>query len=139
MSESVDTDQAVKAYIAIRDARAELLREYEEKDKELKTDLDQISQLLLSVCNEVNVNSLKTQHGTVMRKLKERFYASDWDEFKKFIRDHDALDLFERRIHQSNFKEFMAHHEGDGLPPGVNVLREFDVEVRRAPNRSSHE
>ena len=35
-------------------------------------------------------------------------------------------------IHQGNFKEFMSEREGDGLPPGVNALREFAIVVRKA-------
>jgi hypothetical protein len=39
--------------------------------------------------------------------------------------------LLERRIHQSNFREFLNGHEDDGLPPGINVMREFGVTVRK--------
>ncbi len=46
--------------------------------------------------------------------------------------ENEALELFEKRIHQGNFKQFMEGHEGDGLPPGVNVMREYGVTVRKA-------
>jgi hypothetical protein len=42
------------------------------------------------------------------------------------------VQLLERRIHQGNFKENLAENEADGLPPGVNVMREFGVSVRKA-------
>jgi hypothetical protein len=87
---------------------------------------------LLSVCNEINADSIKTKHGTVMRKLSERFFCEDWDNFRKFVLDNQALELFEKRIHQGNFKQFMAENESDGLPPGVSVMREFGVTVRKA-------
>jgi len=45
------------------------------------------------------------------------------------------VDCLERRIHQGNFKQFMAEHEQDGLPPGVNVMREYAITVRRASNQ----
>jgi hypothetical protein len=48
--------------------------------------------------------------------------------------ENDAVDLLERRIHQGNFKQFMAEHERDGLPPGVNVMREFGIVVRKPSN-----
>ena len=56
----------------------------------------------------------------------------DWDNFKEFVLEHGAVDLFERRIHQGNFKQFIAEHDGEGLPPGVNVMREFGITVRKA-------
>jgi hypothetical protein len=71
----------------------------------------------------------------VTRRLNERFYANDWDEFKKYIKKHDALDVLERRIHQQNFKHFMADHIEElkgALPPGVNTTREYGVSVRKA-------
>ena len=130
MSE-VNTEQLVEAFIAIRDQREKLLQEYETADKALKAESNQIESALLDICNSVNADSIKTGHGTVMRKLNERFFCQDWENFYKFVLDNEAVQLLERRIHQSNFKEFIKEHEGDGLPPGVNVIREFGVTVRK--------
>lgn len=128
----VNVEEVVQAYLAIRTERERILREYEAADSELKTDLEQIEKLLLGVCNDVNANSIKTQHGTVMRRLNERFYCQDWDNFYKFVMDNEAVQLLEKRIHQGNFKQFMSEHEGDGLPPGVNVMREYAISVRKS-------
>ena len=130
MSE-VNTEELVKAFIAICNQRDRLLQEYEAADKALKAESMQIETALLNICNSVNADSIKTSHGTVMRKLNERFFCQDWDNFYKFVLDNEAVQLLERRIHQGNFKEFMKDHEGDGLPPGVNVMREYGVSVRK--------
>jgi hypothetical protein len=130
MSE-VNTEELVKAFIAIRNQRDRLLQEYEAADKALKAESMQIETALLNICNSVNADSIKTSHGTVMRKLNERFFCQDWDNFYKFVLDNEAVQLLERRIHQGNFKEFIKDHEGDGLPPGVNVMREYGVSVRK--------
>ena len=98
----------------------------------MKQDMEKIEAMLLAVCNEQNVSGLKTPHGTVTRSVKERFFCTDWDHFKKFVETEGSIDLLERRIHQKNFKEFMAERQGDGLPPGVNALREYDITVRKA-------
>jgi len=127
----VNTEELVEAFIAIRSQRDRLLQEYEAADKALKAESVQIEMALLNVCNSVNADSIKTSHGTVMRKLNERFFCQDWDNFYKFVLDNEAVQLLERRIHQGNFKEFMKDHEGDGLPPGVNVMREYGVSVRK--------
>jgi hypothetical protein len=47
------------------------------------------------------------------------------------VLEHQALELLERRIHQGNFKEFITERQDEGLPPGVNVMREFGVTVRK--------
>ncbi len=129
---NVNTEELVEAYIAIRTKREVLLRNYEEQDKALKADMTQLEAAMLDVCNQINADSIKTSHGTVMRKLNERFFCQDWDNFYQFVLVHEAPHLLERRIHQGNFKEFMKDHEGDGLPPGVNVMREYGVTVRRS-------
>ncbi len=127
-----NTDELVEAYLSIRSERDRLLREYEVADAKLKEDMSKLEAVMLEMCNAVNADSIKTKHGTVMRKLNERFFCQDWDNFYKFVLDAEAVQLLERRIHQSNFKQFLAETAMDGLPPGVNVMREYGVSVRKA-------
>lgn len=129
---NVNTEELVEAYINLRTKREILLRGYEEQDKALKADMAQLEAAMLDVCNQINADSIKTSHGTVMRKLNERFFCQDWDNFYQFVLTNEAPHLLERRIHQTNFKEFMKDHEGSGLPPGVNVMREYGVTVRKS-------
>lgn len=124
-------DELVKIYLTIRSERERLEAEWEVKDKELKEELVLIEQSMLGVCNDTNATSIKTQYGTVIKKLNERFTLSDRENFNKFVMEHGAPELFEGRVHQSNFKQFMSEREGDGLPPGVNVMREFAIQVRK--------
>ena len=128
----MSVEQLTEVYLSIRSAREQLLRDYEEKDAELKSDLQTIEKELLTVCNEINANSINTAYGTVIRSLKERFVCSDWDSFKQFVRENDLIDCLEKRIHQSNFGNFMKEHSTDGLPPGVNVMREYGITVRKS-------
>ena len=129
---SVDTEDLVRAYIMIRTERKKLLDEYKEKDKSLKQDMAHIEQALLSICNTVNANSLKTDAGIAMRQVSEFYVCNDWGNFYQYLREHDAVELLERRIHQGNFKEFLSSRVKEGLPPGVNVMREYGVVVRKA-------
>ena len=131
-----DTDQLVETYLTIRRKRENLKAEYDSADAELKEDMTRLEQALLAVCNEANLNGFKTVHGTVTRTVKERYFCTDWDYFRKFVETEGSIDLLERRIHQRNFKEFMNGRESKGLPPGVNALREFDITVRKASSTS---
>jgi hypothetical protein len=131
---SVNTEEVVIAYLNIRSEREKILREYEAKDAKLKEDMSKIEALLLDVCNSISADSIRTSHGTVMRKLNERFFCQDWENFRKFVVENEALELLEKRIHQGNFKQFMADNENDGLPPGVSVMREYGISVRKASN-----
>jgi hypothetical protein len=127
----MNTDQLVETFITLRNERDRMRNEWEAKDSEVKEQMSVVEQALLSICNETNATSIKTDKGTVIRKLTERFFCSDWDNFRDYVLEHQALELLERRIHQGNFKEFIAEREKEGLPPGVNVMREFGVTVRK--------
>ena len=128
----MNTESLVEAYITIRGQRDKLLREYEMADGALKADIHKLEMALLDICNAVNADSIKTAHGTVMRKVNERFFCQDWDGFYRYVLDNEAVQLLERRIHQGNFKEHMKDINGDGLPAGVSVMREFGVSVRKS-------
>jgi len=131
-----DTEELVSDYLEIRRLRESLKATYESQDEELKDAMESIKEALLAICNENNQNGFKTNSGTVTRQVKDRFFCTDWDNFKKFIELEGSIDLLERRIHQRNFKEFMSERVGDGLPPGVNALREYDIVVRKASSTS---
>jgi hypothetical protein len=127
----MNTDQLVETFIALRNERDRLRNEWEAKDGVVKEEMAKLEQALLSICNETNATSIKTDKGTVIRKLTERYFCTDWEHFRDYVLEHQALELLERRIHQGNFKEFITERQDEGLPPGVNVMREFGVTVRK--------
>ncbi len=132
-----NASELVETYLTIRRKRETLKAEFDSADKDLKNDLEKIEAALLSICNHTNTDGLKTAHGTVSRQVKDRYTCSDWDNFKKFVETEGSIDLLERRIHQTNFKQFMTERAGDGLPPGVNVMREYTITVYK-PRASSN-
>jgi hypothetical protein len=127
-------NELVKIYLTIRNERDRMKAEWESQDAALKDEMGILEQSFLAVCNETDASSIRTENGTVMRSIKDRYTTNDWDNFKQFVLKHEAVDLLERRIHQGNFKEFMAEHKDEGLPPGVNVMREFAISVRKPTN-----
>lgn len=135
IQESPKLDELVKAYLTIRNASDSLYRQYMLKKDELDQEMKQLEMVMLDECNELKVESLRTQHGTITRTVKERFNCSDWDSFKQYILDHGALELLQQRIHDSNFKEYMQGKEAEGLPPGISSDREYRVIVRKPTSR----
>ena len=132
---SPDVETLVRAYLAIRTERDKLSREYEAKDRELQNDMEQIQGVLLDKCNEIGADSIRTESGTIVKTMRENFVCGDWDNFRKFVLENNAIELLQQRIHQSNFKEFMGNHEDDGMPPGISTMREFAISVRK-PRKS---
>jgi hypothetical protein len=135
MTEEISADKLVAAYIKMRDRRAELLREYEDADGGVKTQMEMVEAKLLELCKTVGADSLKTKHGTVIRGVKTRYWTSDWASMHKFILEHQMPDLLEKRISQSTLKQLLDENP-DMMPPGVNVDSKYSVTVRRSTSGS---
>ena len=132
----VKLDDLVTTYLTIRTERNTLKNQWEIRDAELKADLEQLEQAMLVACNAINADSIRTGSGTIIKSLKETYTCGDWDNFKQFVVDNNALDLLQQRISQTNFKEFMSTRQDEGLPPGISTLREVAITVRK-PTRKS--
>jgi len=127
----VSVDKLVEVYIKIRDARDEIRRELEAKEADLNEQLELISQQILDVCKQTGADSIKTAHGTAMRGVKSRYWTNDWEKFYEFLFEQNAPELLERRIHQSNMKQFLEENP-DLHPAGLNVDRTYAITVRRS-------
>lgn len=129
--QSVPVDKLAGIYIKIRDARAKLKSDYEEKDTELQEQMDVIEEQLLEACKSIGADSIRTAAGTVIRSVKNRYWTNDWDSMYSFVREHDAFGLLERRIHQTNMKQFIEENP-NLLPMGLNTDSRYSIVVRRS-------
>lgn len=127
----ISADKLVATYVKIRDKRAELTREYEKQDNRLKEQLELVANKLLDICRETGVESMRTNAGTVSRSVSTRYWTSDWASMYDFIREHDAINLLEQRIHQGNLKSFLSEHP-ETVPKGLNSDSAYTVRVTRA-------
>ena len=126
----VDVDLLTQTYIKMRDKRSVLKQDWETKDLAIKAQMETIEQALLDLCKDLNTNTLGTNHGTIIRSVKSRYWTNDWDSMYRFIKEHDAYGLLEKRIQQTHMKEFLAENP-DVYPQGMNVENQFTVVVRR--------
>ena len=120
MSE-VKVDSLVKAYLAIRLERDKLAKKYQQEDSEFKDQLNRLESAMLETCDDIGAETLRTESGTIIKTLKENFVCGDWDNFKTFVLENQALELLQQRISQANFKEFLSTREEEGLPPGIST------------------
>ena len=131
MSGDLKLDQLVQTYLTIRSERENIARQYEARDAELQNELNAIEQVMLSACNDIQAESIKTESGTIIKSTKETYTCGDWGNFKEFVMENQAIELLQQRIHQANFKEFVNNRKEEGLPPGISTLREVTITVKR--------
>ena len=131
MSEQqIPLDKLAKVYRKMRDQISELTKEYDTQVEILKAQQDEIKNAMKEQMQALGVTSVRTDQGTVVLSVKTRYSTADWDSFKKFVIEHEALDLFEKRIAQTNMKQFLDENPGV-VPPGLNSNSEYDVSVRK--------
>lgn len=124
--EEIALDRLVRIYMKMRmsiqdlDAQIETIKEQQQEVK------NEIKDRMRSM----GTKSLKTDFGTVSLTEKTRFYTQDWDSFKRFVIEHDAVDLLEKRISQLNMRTFLEENPAL-VPPGLNSDTEFDISVRK--------
>jgi len=130
MSEEGLADRLTKAYIKMRDKRAELQAEFDAKDKVIEEQMQMVEEKLMSICKELGVDSLKTPHGTVFRSVKTRYETTDWENMYKFIKEHDIPQVLTRGVNTTNMKQFLDENP-TLMPVGMNINNRYTVTVRR--------
>ncbi len=130
MSDQQSIADLVAVYRKLRGALTEAEEAYEAKVKTLKDQLELVSAELLNFCNEQNLDSVKTPAGTISRRVQTRYWTTDWDQMNNFIIEHNALHLLEKRIHNTNMKQFLEDNP-DALPIGLQVDNKYVIQVRK--------
>jgi hypothetical protein len=76
------------------------------------------------------LDSIRTPYGIAYRTVRTTYSTADWENFYKFVLDHNAPYLLEKRLHQSNTQAFLADNP-ELLPPGLNSSSEYTITIRR--------
>jgi hypothetical protein len=129
-TELIPMDKLAKIYRKIKAEIDELTKEYDTKVETLKAQQDELRFAMKDQMKALGVKSVNTTFGTVSMINKTRYSTDDWDSFKKFIVEHDVVDLLEKRIAQTNMVRFLEENPGS-VPPGLNAFSDFEIRVTK--------
>lgn len=127
---TVPMDRLAKAYRRIRDKKSDLTQAYDAQIADLDAQLDTLAEAMREHMKANNLTSMKTTEGTVILSKSTRYDVQDWDAFKAFVFEHDALDLLERRVAQSKMAEFIEANP-DVAVPSLRANAKFSISVRK--------
>jgi len=127
---AIPMDKLAKVYRKMAAKIQELTTEYDTAVAEIKRQQDAVKNALKDQMLVMGVNSVRTDNGTVVLSTKTRYQTQDWDSLKEFIKEHDAIDLLEKRIAQTNMATFLEENPGV-YPPGLNSVTEYAISVRK--------
>jgi hypothetical protein len=120
----------VQKYIELRDKKAQMKAEYDEKAAKLDAVLDQIEGSLLKTFDTAGMDSVKTPFGTAYTSVQTSATIADPDVFRQFVKDNNAWEFFQNRVSKTAVEQYKAVH--DDIPPGLNWREERVVNVRRS-------
>jgi len=127
---SVPMDKLAKVYRKMAAKIQQLTREYETQVEAIKAQQDVVKIALKDQMLKLGVKSVRTDQGTVVLSTTTNYNTQDWDSFKEFMKQYDALDLVQQRISQLNMKRFLEENPGV-VPPGLNSMTEYGISVRK--------
>ena len=133
IGENIPLEKLIRVYIKMRDKKAELTQELEEKIANVETAMKTVKTGILDHMKEIGAESLRTDVGTVYRTVRTTYSTTDWESMHKFILEHGVPELLEKRIQQTNMKAYLEENP-DLLPPGLNANMEYSVTVKRSKN-----
>ena len=129
-NEPMPLDKLTRIYIKMRAKLQDIEKEYDTKIEELKAQQQEVKNAMKDMMLASGIKSSRTDYGTISLVQKTRYYTQDWDSFKKFVVEHDVVDLLEKRIAQTNMSKFLEENP-TLVPPGLNSNTEFDISVRK--------
>jgi hypothetical protein len=123
-------DEVINRYIQLRDRKAELKKEYEDKVEGVDAAIERLENYLLAHFKNTGQTSAGTQMGTAYLAPQTSATVADWDTTLEWIKQHGAWHFLERKVNKTAVVEFRSAN--DDLPPGVNWREENVVRVRRS-------
>ena len=126
----IPLDKLARIYRKIKSEIDALTQEYDTKIEQLKAQQDELRFAMKDQMKSLGVSSVRTAFGTVTMVHKTRYSTDDWDSFKKFIVEHDVVDLLEKRVAQTNMARFLEENPGL-VPPGLNAFSDFEIRVTK--------
>jgi hypothetical protein len=135
-SDEPNTDQLVRVFLKMRNARSDLKETYEAQDNVLQENMKRIEVELLRRAQEQGVVGFTCADGTTY--ISEEVHASieDYNRFTEFLESPDLEDpyaFYEQRPSLKRIKEYQANNDG-AAPPGIRLFRENRMRVRAKSN-----
>ena len=128
----ISLPKLVKAFRALREERSNLKSDFEAEDKRLAAKQDKIKEVLLTHCRENDINSVRTDEGTFTRTKKVNYWTNDWEKLYEFILEHQIPDILQRRISQTNLREWLEDENNKGLlPKGLQADAEYTITIQK--------
>lgn len=123
----------VERYLFCREQIKICTKTYEENILKYQNGIKLAEILLLEELNRVEGQNIKTEHGTVYRKVITSFTVADREAWLDFVFENNQRDMLTAHVAKEAVKEYLETNGGTP-PPGLNMTRIYNVNVRSPDN-----
>lgn len=127
---TVPMDKLARVYRKMRDKKLAIQAELDTKIAEIEVQMEAVSAAMKDQMLAAGVTSVRTPDGTVILAKRSRYSVQDWGAFNAFVLEHQALELFEKRIAQTNMATFLENNP-KLVVPSLQSNSEYAVSVRK--------
>lgn len=120
----------IEQYIKLRDLIKASDEAHKDKMKPARESLEKLNSILLDHLNQIGADNVKTEHGTVYKKVSKSASLEDPDQFMRHVIGSESWELLDRKANVTAIEEFVK--ENGVLPPGVKWSSRQEVGVRRS-------
>ena len=122
--------ELVEKYIDLRNKKAQLKAEYDEKVSKIDGNLDKIEAKFLEVFDETGMESIRTEFGTAFASVRASATIADREAFMDFVKKNDEWPLLQISASKPAVAQYVSAM--DSVPPGINWRTERVVSIRRS-------
>jgi hypothetical protein len=133
MDAQTKADGMAARYIALRDFKAKLKAENDEKMGKVDAAMEKVEGEMMTFLNQTGQESANTKSGTFFKKTTTKSKVADRDVFLQFVIDGGHINFLTNHVSADAVTQYLEEH--GALPPGVNVDRVTTVSVNRPKQR----
>lgn len=122
--------QMTELYIKLRDKRDEVKKAHTEQLQPYNDMMGKLEGLLHAELQRAQLDSMRSEAGTVYRSTETSVSVKDWPATLAFIQDNKLFDLFEARV--SKTAAIAVIEETKAPIPGVQITQTEVLRVRRS-------
>ncbi len=124
---TVDLTKRASQYRVLRDKIDEIETRHKEELAPYRSAYNDLKAWLLHALNEMGVENVQTEEGTVHKKTRRTFPLEDASEFLGYVVENRAWEMLDLKCNATAAQEFLEEH-GE-LPPGVKMSVHVDSSV----------
>jgi hypothetical protein len=121
-------DELITKYIELRDKKADLKKQLDEKVLKIDEAMKIISLHMKGFLDKTGQKNATTEAGTVYKESKVSVKVSDPAIFFDYVKNNDAFDLLPKSVCKA---VYMQYKEEGGKVPGITETTFVSVGVRR--------